>query len=87
MKKKVSINSCYIEYLDKDEFIGNKILLLTNEKELTRESTQLFEDLLEQFKGSFFEYDPKLNRLVEKGWKEILESIYYSRNHKIKKYL
>lgn len=84
-EEKVSINSCYIEYLDKDEFIGNKILLLTNEKELTRESTQLFEDLLEQFKGSFFEYDPKLNRLVEKGWKEILESIYYSRNHKIKK--
>jgi len=84
-EEKVSIDSCYNEYLDKDEFIGNKILFLTNEDELTRESTQLFKDLLEKFNGSFFEYNSKLNRLVEKGWKEILESICYSRNHEIKK--
>ena len=84
-EEKVLIDSCYNEYLDKDEFIGNKILFLTKENELTRESTRLFKDLLEKFKGSFFEYNSKLNRLVEKGWKEILESIYYSRNHEIKK--
>lgn len=84
-EEKVSIDSCYNEYLDKDEFIGNKILFLTKENELTRESTRLFKDLLEKFKGSFFEYNSMFNRLVEKGWKEILESIYYSRNHEIKK--